>query len=107
LYLFCNKNKYLSQSELANSDEDKRIDIIRKIEEYENILKNIENFKQIKDKLLFDKFIQLIETGEKFGGNELKSFLIEFITDLLGKYFVVNNVISEDILISFIEKVNK
>ena len=107
LYLFCNKNKYLSQSELANSDEDKRIDIIRKIEEYENILKNIENFKQIKNKLLIDKFIQLIETGEKFGGNELKTFLIEFIVDLLKKYYVVNNVISEEILINFIEKVNK
>ena len=69
------------QTNLAKSEEDQRINIINKIEMYEEIEKRLLHEKDILYKDIISKFVSLNESAERLGGNELKLFIERLIND--------------------------
>ena len=78
------------QTNLAKSEEDQRINIIKKIEMYEEIEKRLINDKEILSKEIMSKFLSLNESAERLGGNELKLFIERLINDFTRRCLIIN-----------------
>ena len=69
------------QANLAKSEEDQRINIIKKIEMYEGIENRLVQEKDILVKEINTKLSSLNESSERLGGNDLKLFVDRVIKD--------------------------
>jgi hypothetical protein len=96
-YLNDKTNKLLKdeQTNLAESNEDARKDIIQKIENLENLINDLDKEKESLPEKICQNFIALYDTSEKLGGEELKFFVKKTIENEIKK-FLINNLIDEE-----------
>ena len=96
-YLNDRTNKLLKdeQTNLAESNEDARKDIIQKIENLENLINDLDKEKESLPEKICQNFIALYDTSEKLGGEELKFFVKKTIENEVKK-FLINNLIDEE-----------
>ena len=96
-YLNDRTNKLLKdeQTNLAESNEDARKDIIQKIENLENLINDLDKEKESLPEKICQNFISLYDTSEKLGGEELKFFVKKTIENEVKK-FLINNLIDEE-----------
>ena len=96
-YLNDRTNKLLKdeQTNLAESNEDARKDIIQKIENLEHLINDLDKEKESLPEKICQNFIALYDTSEKLGGEELKIFVKKTIENEVKK-FLINNLIDEE-----------
>ena len=96
-YLNDRTNKLLKdeQTNLAESNEDARKDIIQKIENLEHLINDLDKEKESLPEKICQNFIALYDTSEKLGGEELKFFVKKTIENEVKK-FLINNLIDEE-----------
>ena len=94
------------QQNLAKSDEDQRIGIIKKIEMYEGIEARLIKEKEILCEEIFNKFVSLYQAAERLGGTELKDFVGKLIRDFVGRCVVLGSV-KEEVGQKTIDQLNK
>jgi hypothetical protein len=76
------------QTNLAESNEDSRKNIIENIEILEELYKGLNNEKKNLPEKILQNFIGLYDTSEKLGGEELKDFVKKIIENEVKKFLL-------------------